>query len=227
MTLPPVHRVRRADTRRLIPSKYLDKGDSVLTLIADSPEHLEAIFELDAATNDRLRAEAGGVPGIAARRAAGRRAARGGRQRHLLSSRIRSARASTGRRAAHGTRRSRSKRRRPRSPSTSRSSWPRSDRRTSPSPTTSTSPTSTPSSTICGARRRFRACLAPDSYIASQALAETLLDRGSLGVVFPSVRHKGGTCVACFRPALVTNVRRSRRWRFTWQGGGPPAISRD
>ena len=66
MTLPPVHRVRRADTRRLIPSKYLDKGDSVLTLIADSPEHLEAIFELDAATNDRLRAEAGGVPGIAA-----------------------------------------------------------------------------------------------------------------------------------------------------------------
>ena len=46
--------------------------------------------------------------------------------------------------------------------------------------------------------------------MASQQLAEDLLTAGSLGVVYPSVRHDGGTCVACFRPALVMNVRKAR-----------------
>ena len=41
---------------------------------------------------------------------------------------------------------------------------------------------------------------------------------GSLGVVYPSVRTAGGTCVACFRPALVTNVRQDKTYRFTWDG---------
>ena len=27
-------------------------------------------------------------------------------------------------------------------------------------------------------------------------------------MIYPSVRHRGGTCLACFRPALVVNVRR-------------------
>ena len=65
---------------------------------------------------------------------------------------------------------------------------------------------------------RFADCLAPDSYWASQELAERLLDAGALGVVYPSVRHDGGTCVACFRPAIVANVRRSTTYRFTWAG---------
>ena len=39
-------------------------GDSVLTRIADDDEHLQAIFELDAATNDRLLAEHQRFPGI-------------------------------------------------------------------------------------------------------------------------------------------------------------------
>jgi hypothetical protein len=34
------------------------------------------------------------------------------------------------------------------------------------------------------------------------------LHQGSAGVIYPSVRHRGGTCLACFRPALVVNVRR-------------------
>ena len=75
--------------------------------------------------------------------------------------------------------------------------------------------------------RRFRACLAPDSYVESQALADSLLDAGSLGVVYPSVRRAGGTCLACFRPALVTNVRRRQTWRFTWEAGTGPRIERE
>ena len=55
---------------------------------------------------------------------------------------------------------------------------------------------------------RFGHCLDRNSYRASQHLARELLEGGSAGVVYPSVRHKVGTCIACFRPALVNNVRK-------------------
>lgn len=55
---------------------------------------------------------------------------------------------------------------------------------------------------------RFRNCLDANSYRASRRLAGELLEDGSAGVVYPSVRHQSGTCVACFRPALVNNVRK-------------------
>lgn len=48
----------------------------------------------------------------------------------------------------------------------------------------------------------------PQCYAASQALANLLLVSGSSGIIYPSVRHPGGTCIACFRPALVHNPRR-------------------
>jgi hypothetical protein len=71
---------------------------------------------------------------------------------------------------------------------------------------------------------QFAACLAPDSYVDSQLLAERLLAEGSLGVVYPSVRRPQGTCVACFQPALVTNVRRGSTVRFSWNGGPVPKM---
>lgn len=75
--------------------------------------------------------------------------------------------------------------------------------------------------------KRFARCLAPDSYIRSQTLAERLLDAGSLGIVYPSVRRRDGTCLACFRPALVGNVRRDATYRFTWTGDTAPSIERE
>jgi RES domain len=70
----------------------------------------------------------------------------------------------------------------------------------------------------------FESVLAPDSYVQSQILAEALLAHGSLGVVYPSVRHAGGVCIACFRPSLVTHVRKGRTFRFRWRGKPKPAI---
>jgi len=55
--VPPVALVRQVDTHRLVPSRHSAGGDSVLMRIADDDEHLRAVFELDAATNDRLLAE--------------------------------------------------------------------------------------------------------------------------------------------------------------------------
>ena len=54
----------------------------------------------------------------------------------------------------------------------------------------------------------------PECYGASQALAATLLYAGSSGVGYPSVRHEGGTCIACFRPALVFRPLRGRAYRI-------------
>src|SRR6476661_8336289 len=64
MKLPPRRPLRQLDTHRLIPSRHSPREDSVLVRIADDDAHLQAIFELDAATNDRLEAEAGRLPGI-------------------------------------------------------------------------------------------------------------------------------------------------------------------
>ncbi len=68
----------------------------------------------------------------------------------------------------------------------------------------------------------FADCLNPDSYKASQRLAADLLSEGSAGIVYPSVRHKGGTCIACFRPALVGNVHQGEKVTFTFQDASRP-----
>jgi hypothetical protein len=74
--------------------------------------------------------------------------------------------------------------------------------------------------------RGVRRYLDPDSYVASQALAEQLLAESALGIVYPSVRRRGGTCLACFRPALVGNVRRAHTYTFTWDGSPHATIER-
>ncbi len=70
-------------------------------------------------------------------------------------------------------------------------------------------------------RSRHGAVLSADpavGYPAGQALAAELRAGGSRGVVYPSVRKKGGTCLAAFQPALVQNVRPGAKWTLAWQG---------
>jgi RES domain-containing protein len=74
--------------------------------------------------------------------------------------------------------------------------------------------------------KRFAACLDPASYVASQTLAEKLLESGSSGVIYPSVRRARGTCIACFDPKGVANVRKAGRFRFSWHGRPMPHIVR-
>jgi hypothetical protein len=61
--------------------------------------------------------------------------------------------------------------------------------------------------------------LDPHSYAASQQLARKLLAAGSCGVVYPSVRRSGGTCIACFRPAMVTHVRVGEVFTLEYRNG--------
>jgi RES domain len=71
---------------------------------------------------------------------------------------------------------------------------------------------------------RFSKYLRPGSYTRSQKLGRELLEAGCNGIVYPSVRDPGGTCLACFRPRLVTNVRLAGFYEYRWSGTRVPAI---
>jgi RES domain-containing protein len=63
-------------------------------------------------------------------------------------------------------------------------------------------------------------------YGASQRLGRQLLESDSNGVVYRSVRHESGECLACFRPRLVRNVRVGGHYEFRWEGQPEPRIRR-
>ena len=74
--------------------------------------------------------------------------------------------------------------------------------------------------------RNYSGCLDPESYRSSQKLAMELLAAGSAGIVYPSARRSNGTCLVCFRPALVTNVRREGTVTLTFPNAySAPVIS--
>jgi hypothetical protein len=47
---------------------------------------------------------------------------------------------------------------------------------------------------------------------------------GSNGVLYRSVRHAGGECIACFRPLVVANVRLAGHFEYRWSGTRTPMI---
>jgi len=62
------------------------------------------------------------------------------------------------------------------------------------------------------------AVYAMDSYAAGQVLGRELREQGSDGIVYQSVRHADGECAAVFRPRLLTNCRQERHLCYVWDG---------
>ena len=224
MPLPPLALVRQFDTHRLIPSCYLPGGASVLAVLADDDEDLEALFALDAATNDRLLAEQQRLPGIGLEELVfgvphasvinatychahplGARFSGPERGAWYAGFELATSQAEI---AFHKT--------------VQLAEIGRFDDSITYDDYLADFAASFHDLRGAGTDR---ALLDPGSYVESQALAETLLDAGSLGVVYPSVRRSGGTCLACVRPALVSNVRTGTTYRFTWTGTPRPAIT--
>ena len=221
--LPGVSHIRRNDTHRLIPSKYTSDGSSVLARIAEDDAHLADIFDLDNATNDRLLAENQLLPGIGIHElvfgiSCYRIVNATFTHAHPLGSRfngpdrgawyagfeLRTAQAEIG---FHNT--------------------------VQLAEIGRFEDDVTFDDYMADFRGAFHDlrdapdfvdCLDPDSYVQSQALAERLLEDGSPGIVYPCVRRAGDTCLACFRPALVMNVRKATTYRFRWTGGPSPTI---
>jgi hypothetical protein len=58
----------------------------------------------------------------------------------------------------------------------------------------------------------------PDSYAASQAFAKPHQARGEWGIVFRSVRHQGGECIAAFKPQAVSIPVAGAALAYVWDG---------
>lgn len=55
-------------------------------------------------------------------------------------------------------------------------------------------------------------------YPEGQKLAMDLRREGREGLIYPSVRHAGGTCLVAFEPQAVRNVRPGAAWDLVWSG---------
>ena len=203
---PRTRRLQRDNTHRLIPARYAEEK-SVLSRISKKESQLADLFELDGATNDRLLGEANLLPGISVHELVfgvpnfhiinasfthpnpqGGRFNAPDRGAWYAAFELETCQAEVARHFAEALR---------------EINWQHEE-------------IATYREFLADFRasfhdlrgdRKYAFALNPDSYTASQKLARDLLHRGSAGIIYPSVRHRGGTCIACFRPALVTNVR--------------------
>ncbi len=222
----PTRPIDRRDTHRLIPAQHADDGASVLALLSDDQNLLNQIFELDNATNDRLIAQSGRSLGIDARElvfgipsyriinAAFCHPAPGGSR---FNSSDRGAWY-----AAFDLKTSQAEVAYHRALWLQETGWNEED-------------TADYADYLADFRADFHdlrepkerkenaVCLSPESYAASQVLAAQLLQIGAAGIVYPSVRRPGGTCIACFRPVLVTYVRRGRSFTLLYATSGSDA----
>jgi RES domain len=224
VTLPRTSLVRQNDTHRLIPAKYSEGGESVLTRIADDDAHLQDIFDLDNATNDRLLAENDLLPGIGIHELVFgvpyyRIVNAAFCHAHPLGSRFNGPDRGAWY-ATFGLETAQAEVAFHKSVELAEVDWFQEE-------ITYDDYLADFSAEFHDIRgdERFVDSLAADSYVASQDLAQRLLNTGSLGVTYPSVRLPEGTCVACLRPALVMNVRKGATYRFAWQGRAEPDIS--
>ena len=206
--VPGTSKIDRDDTHRLIPAKYVERDESVLTRLTEDVDDLNALFELEGATNERLLGEAGVLPGITVRELVF-----GIPYSHIVNATFTHA-SPTGSRfngpdrgawyAAFALQTSQIEVAYHRGKELQEINW---QERETFSYVDFLADFRGHFHDLRG-NSRFRDCLDPNSYKASQRLAEELLEKGAAGVVYPSVRHRGGTCLACFRPALVNNVRK-------------------
>jgi RES domain len=77
---------------------------------------------------------------------------------------------------------------------------------------------------IRGLRHEYPALYDPMNYGTSQQFSAQLRDAGSEGVIYLSVRHDGGECVAVFRPRLLSNCRQERHLCYVWDGSSIATI---
>ena len=212
---PAVTELRVADTHRLIPSRHSESG-TVLSRLMEDEGSLSDLMELDGATNDRLLGEEGLLPGIGVHELL-----YGVRYAHIVNAAFTHAGPGGGRFNHSG-----------------RGAWYCGvERETSVAEVAFhklrqleevdwaeeevgtfddyLADFATEMHDVRGSRPGYRRYLKaepiPQCYAESQELAGTLLAEQSNGVVYPSVRLEGGTCIVCFRPTLVYHVRRGKR----------------
>jgi RES domain-containing protein len=72
------------------------------------------------------------------------------------------------------------------------------------------------------------AFLHPDpsrGYEAGNVFADSVRAAGHSGIVYPSLRHPGGTCLVALAPHAVQSVRQGQVVRLVWTGSSGPSVS--
>jgi RES domain-containing protein len=223
--VPLARELQLYDTHRLIPSKHSELG-TVLGRLTDDDSELHDLVELDGATNARLLGEEGLLPGIGVHELV-----YGIRYAHIVNAAFTHA-------APGGGRFNES----------SRGAWYASlELETSAAEVAfhklqqleeidwAEEEISTYDDYLAdfltefhelkGSEPRYRKYLkpfpVPECYEEPQQLAALLLAQRANGILYPSVRYEGGTCLVCFRPALVYHVRHAARLELRLKVGRP------
>jgi len=213
---PPARRTRWRPSLRLVPSRFPPVG--LFDRVA-KPDDLDAVFEIEAMTNDRLREEAGLLalvpkedrvsgPGTTPIMAAfthlnpeGSRFSDGSFGVYYCSQRLETALAEV------------------------RHHQERFLRRTREGPLRLELRLYLAE---LDARlvdvRQFPECHRADDYVPCQKLGTALRVEGRDGVLYRSVRHDDGLCAAVFRPRVLHNCRQSKRYAFHFDGRSVTAI---
>lgn len=63
-------------------------------------------------------------------------------------------------------------------------------------------------------------------YPQGNALADAARANGLNGIIYPSVRHSGGTCIAALFPHAVQSIAQGDIYRMTWGGSPEPTITK-
>jgi hypothetical protein len=72
-------------------------------------------------------------------------------------------------------------------------------------------------------------CLNPDpavGYPIGNAIADAARAQGLNGIIYPSVRQAGGTCIVALRPHAVQSVAPGVVYRLKWSGDKEPTVTR-
>lgn len=223
--LPPIKELQLKETHRLIPARHSESG-TVLSRLTEKEAELRDLMELDGATNDRLLGEEGLLPGIGVHELV-----YGVRYAHIVNAAFTHTAPGGGRFNSNG-----------------RGAWYAGvEWETSAFEVAfhklrqleevdwkqeETAPYddyladfSSEFHDLTTAQPQFKKYLQPfpipQCYREPQRLAGVLLTECSNGILYPSVRRGGGTCLVCFRPTLVYHVRRAARFELRLLAGRP------
>lgn len=220
-TLPKTRDLLLYDTHRLIPSKHSDSG-TVLSRLTENESELNNLIELDGATNDRLLGEEGMLPGIGVHELV-----YGVRYAHIVNaafthpspfgSRFNDSRrgawyagleleTSAAEVAFH------------RRQQLEEIDWEPEEVSTFDDYLADFAAEFHDLTKATGKYQKYLEPFpVPDCYREPQQLAAELLLNQSNGILYPSVRYEGGTCIVCFRPVLVYHARQWARFEIRSQ----------
>lgn len=71
---------------------------------------------------------------------------------------------------------------------------------------------------LTGYAKKHPDILSPTSYAASQAIGKSIREQNENGILYPSVRHPGGNCIAAFKTTILSACMHASYLEYHWNG---------